>query len=113
MLTTSSVWSSSVTAFTPYTVRPMGRTSFSWKRTARPFFLARIKSCVPSLRIVSISASPSSSRMARIPVGRKHGLLDEPLLGRAHQIVLVVEFLDRHHRLHPLVPRQALEVIDQ
>ena len=42
MLTTSSSSSSSVTALTPYDVRPMARTSFSWKRIARPFFLARI-----------------------------------------------------------------------
>ena len=36
-----------------------------------------------------------------------------PLLRGAHQVVLVVELLDRHHRLHPLLAAHALEVVHE
>ena len=48
----------------------MARTSLSWKRIALPCFLARMMSCVPSVRMASMSASPSSSRIALMPALR-------------------------------------------
>ena len=51
--------------------------------------------------------------LARMAVGGEHGLLDQSLAGRAHQVVLVVELLHRDHRLHALLAAHALEVVHE
>src|SRR5258708_4205453 len=56
--------------FTPCAVRPMARTSCSWKRMALPWRLARMMSCVPSVMAASIISSPSSRSMALMPPRR-------------------------------------------
>ena len=55
---------------TPCAPRPIGRTSFSSKRTALPPELNSMMSCLPSVSATPISRSPSSRSTAMIPEGR-------------------------------------------
>src|SRR5438067_2266554 len=70
--TMSITWSflSSSIPFTPVAVRPMSRTSFSWKRMLIPWRVASTMSLRPSVTCTSISSSPFSMLMARIPTER-------------------------------------------
>ena len=61
---------SSIIPRTPWALRPIGRTSFSSKRTAFPPELNSITSCLPSVSATPISTSPSSRSTAMIPEGR-------------------------------------------
>ncbi len=58
---------------TPRAVRPIGRTSFSSKRTALPESENSITSCSPSVSAAPIRKSPSSRSTAMMPALR--GLL--------------------------------------
>src|SRR6266516_838073 len=66
---TSSFLSSSI-PFTPVAVRPMARTSFSWNRMLMPCRVARTMSFEPSVTCTSISSSPFSMLIARMPAER-------------------------------------------
>jgi len=66
MLTTSSP-SSGLIPMTPRAGRPMGRTWPSSNLTARPFFVARMISLLPSVSLTSTSLSPSSRPRAMRP----------------------------------------------
>src|SRR2546426_2042765 len=70
--TMSITWSflSSSIPFTPVAVRPMSRTSFSWKRMLMPWCVASTMSFRPSVTCTSISSSPFSILMARMPTER-------------------------------------------
>src|SRR6266540_461052 len=70
--TMSITWScfSSSIPFTPVAVRPMSRTSFSWKRMLIPCWVASTMSFEPSVTWTSINSSPFSMLMARMPTDR-------------------------------------------
>src|SRR5437667_2296708 len=70
--TMSMTWSflSSSIPFTPVAVRPMSRTSFSWNRMLMPWCVARTISLRPSVTCTSISSSPFSMLIARMPTER-------------------------------------------
>jgi hypothetical protein len=55
---------------TPRAPRPIGRTSFSSKRTALPSSENIITSCLPSVIATPTRQSPSSRSTAMIPEGR-------------------------------------------
>jgi len=55
---------------TPRAPRPIGRTSFSSKRTALPSLEKSITSCLPSVSATPTRQSPSSRSTAMIPDGR-------------------------------------------
>ena len=60
-------FSSSVMAFTPVALLPMGRTSSSLKRMLLPFLVPTIISSLPSVIMAAISSSPSLRFWAIIP----------------------------------------------
>src|SRR5438094_219361 len=70
--TMSMTWSflSSSIPFTPVAVRPISRTSFSWNRMLMPCRVASTMSLRPSVTCTSISSSPFSMLMARMPTER-------------------------------------------
>ena len=55
---------------TPAAVRPIGRTSDSWKRMALPELAHSMMSHSPSVMATSTSRSPSWSSIARMPAVR-------------------------------------------
>src|SRR5579859_851019 len=71
-ITMSMTWSflSSSMPFTPVAARPMSRTSCSWNRMLMPWPVASTTSFRPSVTCTSISSSPLSMLMARIPAVR-------------------------------------------
>src|SRR5206468_2328572 len=84
---------------TPRAVRPIGRTSFSSKRTALPESENSITSCSPSVSAAPIRKSPSSRSTAIMPALR--GLL-KSLSGvflTVPRLVDPVVFLGRHRLL--------------
>ncbi len=104
---------------TPCALRPIGRTSFSSKRTALPPELNSITSCAPSVSATPISASPSVRSTAMMPDGRGRENSESgvfftvPDRSRHEHELVVGELLDRQDRGDLLVVDQRHEVDDR